>query len=158
QAAGIVIDLLVALSLIALATAGVMLAASARAEVQRRLSAIGVRRAIGASRSHLASSQALEALLIAAPAATIGTLAGMLATYRPRGGVLVMLSEPPAGTALVLPLAAGWLAGVAIPVLAAAWPAWRAAGRPPVALLRGAELSASRAPRRHGSRAGLARL
>ncbi|MGB8876353.1 MAG: ABC transporter permease, partial [Solirubrobacteraceae bacterium] len=43
QAAGIVIDLLVALSLIALATAGVMLAASARAEVQRRLRAIGVR-------------------------------------------------------------------------------------------------------------------
>ena len=50
QAAGIVIDLLVALSLIALVTAGVMLAASARAEVQRRLGAIGVRRAIGASR------------------------------------------------------------------------------------------------------------
>ena len=46
QAAGIVIDLLVALSLIALATAGVMLAASARAEVQRRLKAIGVRRAV----------------------------------------------------------------------------------------------------------------
>ncbi len=43
QAAGIVIDLLVALSLIALATAAVMLAASARAELQRRLQAIGVR-------------------------------------------------------------------------------------------------------------------
>ena len=54
QAAGIVIDLLVALSVIALATAGVMLAASARAEVQRRLRAIGVRRAVGASRAHLA--------------------------------------------------------------------------------------------------------
>ena len=37
QAAGIVIDLLVALSVFALATAGVMLAASARAELQRRL-------------------------------------------------------------------------------------------------------------------------
>ena len=42
QAAGIVIDLLVALSLIALATAGAMLAASAHAEVQRRLRTIGV--------------------------------------------------------------------------------------------------------------------
>ena len=50
QAAGIVIDLLVALSLIALVTAGVMLAASARAEVQRRLGAIGVRRATPAMR------------------------------------------------------------------------------------------------------------
>src|SRR5581483_7555381 len=58
QAAGIVIDLLVALSLIALTTAGVMLAASARAEVQRRLKAIGVRRAVGASRGHLATVQA----------------------------------------------------------------------------------------------------
>ena len=40
-----VIDLLVAISLIALVTAGVMLAASARAEIQRRLGAIGVRQA-----------------------------------------------------------------------------------------------------------------
>ncbi len=53
QAAGIVIDLLVALSLIALATAAVMLAASARAEVQRRLRTIGVRQAVGESpRAH----------------------------------------------------------------------------------------------------------
>jgi ABC-type antimicrobial peptide transport system permease subunit len=147
QAAGIVIDLLVSLSLIALATASVMLASSARAEVQRRLGAIGVRRAVGASRSHLSTTQALEALLIAAPAATIGALAGMIATYGPSSRLLVMLNEPPAGTGLVLPLAAGWLAAVSIPVLAAAWPAWRAAGRPPVELLNGAELAASRTGR-----------
>ena len=91
QAAGIVIDLLVALSLIALATAGVMLAASARAEVQRRLGAIGVRRAVGASRAHLAGTQAFEALFVAAPAATIGAVGGVLATVRPDG--------PPAGAA-----------------------------------------------------------
>ena len=46
QAAGIVIDLLVALSVFALATAGVMLAASARAEVQR-----GSGRSVSAARS-----------------------------------------------------------------------------------------------------------
>ena len=55
QAAGIVIDLLVALSLIALVTAGVMLAASARAEVQRRLGrdrrAASGRRVAGARRA-----------------------------------------------------------------------------------------------------------
>ena len=51
QAAGIVIDLLVALSLFALATAGVMLASSARAEIQRRVRAIGVSRAVGANRA-----------------------------------------------------------------------------------------------------------
>ncbi len=144
QAAGIVIDLLVALSLIALATAAVMLASSARAEVQRRLDAIGIRRAIGASRVHLTSSQALEALLVAAPAATVGMIAGTVATYGPTARLLTMLNEPPAGLALLAPLLGAWLASVAIPVAAAAWPAWRAAGRPPVELLQSAEL----APRR----------
>ncbi len=145
QAAGIVIDLLVALSLIALATASVMLGASARAEVQRRLAAIGVKRAVGASRAHLAATQAFEALFVAAPAATIGAVGGVLATYGPTSRLLVLLNEPAPGTALLPALAAAWLASVAIPVLAAAWPAWRAAGRPPVALLSGAELT-------HGTR------
>ncbi len=157
QAAGIVIDLLVALSLIALATASVMLAASARAEVQRRLGAIGVRRAVGASRAHLAGTQALEALFVAAPAATIGAVGGALATYGPTGRLLVLLNEPAPGAALAPALVVAWLASVAIPVIAAAWPAWRAAGRPPVALLRGAELGRGpRRPARLGApRAGL---
>jgi ABC-type antimicrobial peptide transport system permease subunit len=141
QAAGIVIDLLVALSLIALATASVMLAASARAEVQRRLGAIGVRRAVGASRAHLAATQALEALFVAAPAATVGAVGGALATYGPTSRLLMLLNEPAPGTGVLPALAVAWLASVAIPVLAAAWPAWRAAGRSPVALLRGAELA-----------------
>ena len=144
QAAGIVIDLLVALSLIALATASVMLAASARAEVQRRLGAIGVRRAVGASRGHLAGTQAFEALFVAAPAATIGAVGGALATYGPTNRLLVLLNEPAPGAALLPAIAAAWVAAVAIPVLAAAWPAWRAAGRSPVALLRGAELKRRR--------------
>jgi ABC-type antimicrobial peptide transport system permease subunit len=157
QAAGIVIDLLVALSLIALATASVMLAASARAEVQRRLGAIGVRRAVGASRGHLAATQALEALFVAAPAATVGAIGGALATYGPTSRLLMLLNEPAPGTALLPALAVAWLASVAIPVLAAAWPAWRAAGRSPVALLRGAELQrgSGRSARLSPPRAGL---
>ena len=147
QAAGIVIDLLVALSLIALATAAALLAASARAEVQRRLVAIGVRRAVGASRGHLATVQGLEALFVAAPAATVGAIGGVLATYGPTSRLLVLLNEPAPGMALLPGLIAAWLGAVAIPVLAAAWPAWRAAGRAPVALLSGAEL----APRRVGA-------
>ncbi|MGH2893710.1 MAG: FtsX-like permease family protein, partial [Solirubrobacteraceae bacterium] len=83
QAAGIVIDLIVALSLFALATAAVMLAASARAEVQRRLHAIGVGRAVGASRAHLVTVQSLEAATVAVPAATVGVLAGLLAAVGP---------------------------------------------------------------------------
>ncbi len=147
QAAGIVIDLLVALSVIALATAGVMLAASARAEVQRRLGAIGIKRAVGASRARLSLVQALEALLVALPAATAGTVAGALATAGPSDRLLTMLNEPPAGAALIGPLAAGWAAAIAIPTLAAAWPAWRASARPPVELLRGAELRSAEAGR-----------
>ena len=140
QAAGIVIDLLVALSLIALLTAGVMLAASSRAEVQRRLAAIGVRRAVGAGRGHVALALGLQALLVAVPAATVGALAGVLATAGPGNRLLTLLNEPPPGSELVLPLAAGWLTSILIPALGAGWPAWRAAGRPPVELLRGAEL------------------
>ena len=157
QAAGIVIDLLVALSLIALATASVMLAASARAEVQRRIGAIGVRRAVGASRAHLAGTQAFEALFVAAPAATIGAIGGAIATYGPTSRLLVLLNEPAPGVALLPALAAAWLVAIAIPVLAAAWPAWRAAGRPPVELLRGAELQrgARRSTRLSAPRAGL---
>jgi ABC-type antimicrobial peptide transport system permease subunit len=161
QAAGIVIDLLVALSLIALATAAVMLAASARAEVQRRLRAIGVRRAVGASRTHLATVQAFEALFVAAPAATLGAAGGVLATYGPTSRLLVLLNEPAPGLALLPALIAAWLAAIAIPLAAAAWPAWRAAGRPPVGLLHGAELTRRRG---HGGgplatrRAGLTTL
>lgn len=162
QAAGIVIDLIVALSVFALATAGVVLAASARAEVQRRLHAIGVSRAIGASRGHLVAVQALEAAVIAVPAATIGVLGGLVAAVGPSDHLLTMLNEPPAGTALAGPLLAGWAVSVAIPVVAASWPAARAAGRPPVALLAGAGLSANRGARRRaragGSRLGLTAL
>jgi ABC-type antimicrobial peptide transport system permease subunit len=159
QAAGIVIDLLVALSIIALVTASVMLAASARAEVQRRLGAIGVRRAVGSSREHIALAQGLEAMLIAAPAAALGLVAGVLATYGADDRLLTMLNEPPPGTALALPLAGAFLASVAIPVVGAAWPAWRAAGRSPVGLLRGGELESSGRGRRLGvGRGGLVAL
>jgi ABC-type antimicrobial peptide transport system permease subunit len=158
QAAGIVIDLLVALSLIALLTAAVMLAASARAEVQRRLQTIGIRRAVGASRAHLVASQALEALLVAAPAATVGAVAGTLATYGSTSRLLIMLNEPPAGWVLAGPLLGTWAVSVGIPVLAAAWPAWRAAGRSAVALLAGTELQGARRSSRMAGRGGIVSL
>jgi ABC-type antimicrobial peptide transport system permease subunit len=151
QAAGIVIDLLVALSLIAVATAGVMLAASARAEVQRRLKAIGVQRAVGAGAGHVALSQALEAGLVAAPAAALGCAGGALATYGPITRLLTLLNEPPPGSVLALPLVGGWLAAVAIPVAAVLWPAWRASRRPVVSLLRGADVAP---PANDGGRRG----
>lgn len=155
QAAGIVIDLLVALSLFALATAAVMLAASARADVQRRLQAIGISRAVGASRGHILRVQAVEAAAVAVPAATVGVALGVLAISGPSDHLLTLLNEPPPGSGLILPLATGWLLCVSIPVLAATWPAWRAAGRPPVELLAGAGLSGGRGGRRRPSRGTL---
>jgi ABC-type antimicrobial peptide transport system permease subunit len=148
QAAGIVIDLLVALSVIALATAGVLLASSARAEVERRKPAIGIRRAVGAPRGYVVAVQALEALFIAAPAAALGTLAAALATVGPSDRLLMLLNEPSGGAALIPPLAAGWALSVAIPAATAAWPAWRAASRSPLELLRGAEFRSRRRERR----------
>src|SRR5207248_1880401 len=56
------------------------------------------------------------------------------------GRLLTMLNEPPPGTGLALPLLAGWLVTVAVPVAATAWPAWRAAGGPVVGLLQGADV------------------
>jgi hypothetical protein len=141
QAAGIVIDLLVALSLIALLTAGAMLAASARAEVQRRLVRIGVQRAVGASGGYIIRVHALEAWLVAAPAAAIGAAAGAAAVYGPASGLLTLLNEPAPGGALILPLLGGWLAACAIAVAGATWPVARATSRPVIALLRGADVT-----------------
>jgi len=151
QAAGIVIDLLVALSLIALATAGTMLAASARAEVQRRLRTIGVQRAVGASAGHVALVHALRAMLVAAPAAALGCLAGVLAVAGPSAALLTLLNEPTPGTALIGPVLGAWALAVGISVASAAWPAWRAGRRPVTRLLRGGDVASGArrgAPRR----------
>ncbi|HSZ06652.1 MAG TPA: ABC transporter permease [Solirubrobacteraceae bacterium] len=140
EAAGIVIALLVALSLVALVTAAVMLATSARAEVQRRLRAIGIRRAIGAAQGYVAAVSALEALLVAVPAAAVGVAVGALLAAGPSARLLSLLNETGPGAQLASPLAGCFAVGVAIPTLAGVWPAWRAAARPTTELLRGAEL------------------
>jgi ABC-type lipoprotein release transport system permease subunit len=111
--------------------------------VQRRLAGIGVRRALGAPRGFVTLTHGLEALLVAAPAATLGTGAGVLVTYSPSSRLLTLLNEPPPGGELVLPLLAAWLVSVAIPLAATAWPVWRAAGGSVVALLHGGDVSAA---------------
>jgi ABC-type lipoprotein release transport system permease subunit len=143
DAAGIVIALLVALSAASLLTVGLMLAAAARAEVQRRLTQIGVRRAVGETRARVAVVTGLEAVLVAAPAAALGVLVGTLLASGPSDRLLSILNELPPGSALLLPLAACWALSVTIPAAASIWPAWRCSARSPVALLRGAELRPS---------------
>jgi len=141
QAAGIIISLLVAFSLVALLAAGVMLAAGAHADVQRRLGAIGVQRAIGFSPGRIAARQAGEAALVAAPAAAAGLAVGALAVAGPAGALLAALNEQPPGTVLLLPLALCLVAVVALVTAAATWPAWRAASRPPAEILRGGDVA-----------------
>jgi ABC-type lipoprotein release transport system permease subunit len=159
QAAGIVIALLGALSLIALLTAATMLTASARAEIQRRLHAIGIWRAIGASRGHVARVAALEALLVAVPAAALGVGLGALLAIGPSDRLLGLLNQVGPGGSLLLPLVGCFLLTASIPALAAAWPAWRASGGPPLRLLRGAELRGGAAGRGSvGGGGGLLRL
>jgi ABC-type lipoprotein release transport system permease subunit len=144
QAAGIVISLLVAFSLVALVAAGTMLAASAQAEVQRRLPAFGVRRALGFTPARLAADQAAEAALLAVPAAALGLTAGALAVAGPSAALLAQLNELPPGVALLPVLAACLLAITALVTAAATWPAWRAARRPPAEILRGGDLARPR--------------
>ena len=144
QAAGIVIALLVAFSVVALAAAGTMLAASAQAEVQRRLPSFGVRRALGFTPARLAAGQAAEAALLAAPAAALGLGAGALAVAGPSGALLAQLNELPPGAALLSVLAACLLGVTALVTAAATWPAWRAARRPPAEILRGGDLARPR--------------
>jgi ABC-type lipoprotein release transport system permease subunit len=141
QAAGIVISLLVAFSLVALAAAGTMLAAGAHADVQRRLGAFGVQRALGFSPGRIAALQATEAAVVAVPAAAAGIALGSLAVAGPAGELLASLNERPPGWTLLGPLAVALAVVVVIVVAAATWPAWRAARRPPVEILRGGEIA-----------------
>ncbi len=141
QAAGIVISLLVAFSLVALVAAGTMLFAGAHAEVQRRLTGFGVQRALGFGPGRIAAQQAVEAAVVAVPAAALGITLGALIVARPAADLLAALNELGPGWALAPPLALALLAVVAVVVAAATWPAWRAARRPPVEILRGGDLA-----------------
>jgi hypothetical protein len=143
QAAGIVIDLLVALSLIALVTAGVLLSASARAEVQRRVRSFGVRAALGETRGHLVAAQVIEGLIVSVPFGSLGVATGILATSRSADRLLELLNEPAPGWGLWWPILLAWLAAVAFPALGASWPAWRATRGPAAPLLQGGDLSAA---------------
>src|SRR5215216_475919 len=108
QAAGIVIALLVAFSLIALVVAGTMLAASANAEVQRRLHGLGLLRALGAAPQTVVASAVVEAVAVALPAGAVGVVAGWAAVVSPLDRVLASLSQLGPG-ASVAPLLAGIL-------------------------------------------------
>jgi predicted lysophospholipase L1 biosynthesis ABC-type transport system permease subunit len=150
SAAGVVIALLIAFSLVALGAAATMLAATTAADVQRRLPAIGVQRTVGFTRARIAGEHAWRAGRSGVPAGALGVVAGSLAVRGASGKLLEALNEQPPGWALLWPLAATLAVVVAVVAGAAAWPAWRATARPPVALLRGAELASAKRMRLGG--------
>lgn len=156
RAGGIVTALLAAFSVVAVAAAGAMLAASARMEIGRELETIGVLRALGFSRAGVTLRYAWRAARVAVPAAAIGLTAGALLARAPLGDLLVSLNQLPPGWGLVWVLVACLAAIVTVVCVATVWPAWRAASQPPSTILRGAELSASpRHTRMPGGVAGL---
>lgn len=140
RAAGIVIAVVVAFSLIALLVACVMLSASAAAEVQRRLTAVGLLRALGVSARTLVVGAAVEAAVFALPAAAVGVLAGWLAVRGPADRLLASLNQLPPGPSLALLLVASTLGLTLLVVTATCWPAWLATRRPPVEVLRGGDV------------------
>ena len=156
QAAGIVISLLVAFSLVALVAAGTMLAAGAHAEVQRRLTGIGVQRALGFEpRAGSPPSRRSRARSSPSPPPRWASRSARSSSPGPAADLLAALNELGPGAALLPPLLAALLAVVAVVVAAATWPAWRAARRPPVEILRGGDLTR---PRPAAARGGLLAL
>jgi predicted lysophospholipase L1 biosynthesis ABC-type transport system permease subunit len=143
QAAGIVIALLVAFSLIAIAVAGTMLAASANAEVQRRLEALGLLRALGASPGAIVAAGVVEGTLVAVPAGLIGVVSGWLAISSPLNRLLASLSELGPGWSIAPLLLAAWLGLVLLVAAASAFPAWRATRASAAATLRRGDIVGS---------------
>ncbi|MCW3047388.1 MAG: FtsX-like permease family protein, partial [Solirubrobacterales bacterium] len=113
-AAGVVVALLVAFSLVALVAAAIMLGAGTRGEVARRLPAIGVQRAVGVSRGSVAAQWALGAGTVGLLAGAAGLAAGALLAGGPSGRLLEALDEQPPGAALLVPLGGALIAIVAL--------------------------------------------
>lgn len=142
-AAGIVVALIAAFSIVALAVAAIMLAAGAQASVRRRLGALGVLRAAGATRATLARWEGLGGAHRAVLPAVLGTVAGWLIVHQPVDSLLGTLDQLAPGAVLVLWLAACCAAVILLIGAASAWPAWQATRGPTARLLRGSELAAA---------------
>lgn len=140
QAAGLVIALLVAFSVISLVVAGTMLAAASAAEVERRVQGIGVMRALGMSTGQVTTAAAMEGALIAAPAGALGIALGWFLVAGPTDRLLASLNQLGPGLALAPLLIGSFVALVVIVAGFSALPAWRAARRPAVETMGGGDV------------------
>ncbi|MER7417369.1 ABC transporter permease [Micromonospora peucetia] len=123
-------NLATALAAIGLLIGGVGVANTMIVSVIERRGEIGLRLALGARRTHIATQFIFEALTLAAIGATIGTSIGILATigYAAVNTQAAALPIPAIVAAPVLALAVGVIAG--------AYPAWRASRLTPNEALR----------------------
>jgi putative ABC transport system permease protein len=128
--AGAYNSLVLGLGAVALLVGGVGIANVMVISVLERRSEIGLRRALGATRRHIAEQFLAEALLLSALGGLAGTLLGVAAT------AIYALSQH--WTVLIPPQAlyGGTGAALAIGAIAGLYPAMRAARLPPTEALR----------------------
>ncbi|HEX6681220.1 MAG TPA: ABC transporter permease [Candidatus Limnocylindrales bacterium] len=124
--------LFLGLSAIALLVGGIGIANVMVIAVLERRTEIGLRRALGATRGHVATQFLVESVILGAAGGTLGILLG--------GGVVYALAYQQNWQPLIPPAAAvgGLAAAIAVGALGGLYPALRAAYLPPTEALRSA--------------------
>jgi putative ABC transport system permease protein len=122
--------LLIGLGAVALLVAGVAIANIMVMSVLERRTEIGVRRAIGATKRHIAIQFLFESVLLAGIGGVVGTLVGAGITVAYAANRDLTLAVPPQGVALSIG------AALAVGAVAGLYPAWRAARIPPAEAVR----------------------
>jgi putative ABC transport system permease protein len=121
---------LVGISSVALLVSGIGVLAVMTVAVTERTREVGVRRAVGARRSHILLQFLLEAAMLTAAGGALGSALGAAAAYGIGRAIELPVSTPPLTFALALGVST--LVGLVFGVV----PAWRAARLDPVEALR----------------------